>query len=222
MTFVDLTGLAFGRWSVLRRSASLLKWTCRCSCGLEKDVDGRSLRRGLSKGCIKCHTATAPRRTHGEKRTRLYTVWCRMIARCENPNEAAYPRYGGRGITICAAWRQDFVSFRDWALSNGYAENLTIDRIDNSRGYHPDNCRWSTYAEQNRNYSRNRYVAFRGENILVCDLALRVGLPQDVLKNRILRYGWPIEEAIATPVMARGSRRKNHPVIDNLPAEKAA
>lgn len=179
-----------------------------CDCGLEKDVDGASLRAGRSVGCISCHTSSGPARRHGEKRTRLYTIWSGMIRRCENPNEPAYPLYGGRGITICPEWRASFEAFRDWARANGYAENLTIDRYPNQGGdYRPENCRWATYAQQNRNYRRNRPVIYQGRTVLVCDLAIEVGLPQDILKNRIFRYGWDIERAANTPVQPRGGRR---------------
>jgi hypothetical protein len=131
-----------------------------------------------------------------------------MINRCENPNSEAYPRYGGRGISICSQWRLSFEDFRDWAIANGYTETLTIDRFPNQDGnYEPANCRWATYAEQNRNSSRNRPVKYQGREVLVCDLAKRVGIPQDILKNRIFRYGWPVEEAVSTPVLRKGQRR---------------
>jgi hypothetical protein len=129
-----------------------------------------------------------------------------MIARCENPNCEAFDRYGGRGISICLEWRRSFEAFRDWALDHGYRRNLTIDRIENDGNYEPGNCRWATYAEQNRNSSRNRPIEYRGRAVLVCDLALEVGLPQDILKNRIFRYGWPIEKALTTPVQSRDKK----------------
>lgn len=145
-------------------------------------------------------------KTHGQKRTRLYTIWSRMKGRCFNPSDAAYPRYGGRGISVCEAWADSFEAFRDWALSNGYEPHLTIDRRDNDAGYSPDNCRWATYAEQNRNYSRNRPVEYRGQQVLICDLAVEVGVPQDILKNRILRYGWDVEKAVSTPIAHKVKR----------------
>lgn len=144
---------------------------------------------------------------HGGKGERLYNIWCKMRKRCNSPSDPAYERYGGRGISVCPAW-DDYGAFRDWALANGYADSLTIDRFPDSSGdYAPNNCRWATYAEQNRNYSRNRPIKFRGQEVLVCDLAIEVGLPQDILNNRIFRYGWTVEEAITTPVMRKGGRR---------------
>jgi hypothetical protein len=140
---------------------------------------------------------------HGERRTRLYNIWSGMIRRCENPNEPAHIYYGGRGISVCKEWRESFVAFRDWARANGYEPHLTIDRRNNSGNYEPDNCHWTTYAQQKRNSRRNRHVLFRGRTMLVCDLALEVGLEQRVLGTRLFRYGWDIERAVSEPVAER-------------------
>lgn len=202
---IDMVGQRFGRWTVLSYSGNRT-WRCRCDCGTEKNVHGASLRRGATQGCISCHPALGNRLTHGEKRTRLYTIWSGMIDRCENPNADAYPRYGGRGITVCQEWRSSFEVFRDWAHSNGYADHLTIDRIENADGYRPGNCRWATYAQQNRNYGRNNPIEYQGRTVLIGDLAAEHGLPADIVKNRIRRYGWTIEKALSTPVLPKGVR----------------
>jgi len=203
---IDLTGAHFGRWTILSHCGGK-KWLCRCACGAEKKVDGSSLRAGRSAGCIKCHTATGTRRTHGGKGSRLYTIWSRMIGRCENPKDAAYNRYGGRGINVCHEWRNSFEAFRNWALTNGYAQDLTIDRKNNNGHYEPNNCRWATYTEQNRNRRDNKSIVYMGERLLIPELAERHGLPADIVKNRIRRYGWSIERAISTPVGPRGGPR---------------
>lgn len=130
-----------------------------------------------------------------------------MKGRCENLADPAYARYGGRGITVCEEWRFSFPAFHDWALGAGYAAHLTIDRIDNDRGYETANCRWSTRLEQNRNRRDNRRVEFRGQMWLASEIAEHVGLPADVVKNRIWRYGWPVELAAMTPVQPRGGKR---------------
>ena len=139
----------------------------------------------------------------GESKSRLYNIWCHMRARCGNPRNAAFKHYGGRGIKVCTQWNDSYLAFRAWALENGYRETLTNDRKDNDGGYDPSNCRWATYAQQNRNYRRNRPVFYKGQEWLVCDLAAAHSLPQDIVKNRIFRYGWDIADAITTPVKSK-------------------
>ena len=148
---------------------------------------------------------------HGGKGTRLYNIWSKMRQRCNDENDPAFDRYGGRGIKVCAEW-DDFATFRAWALANGYADHLTIDRIKNTDGYRPENCRWSTYAEQNRNYGRNRPIEHNGKVSLIGDFAKEHGLPADIVKNRVRRYGWSMENALATPVK---SREKREPWVDH-------
>jgi hypothetical protein len=194
----------FGRWTVLSYAGQRY-WKCRCKCGMVKAVHGATLRGGTSTGCLKCKKGKPPR--HGEKRTRLYTIWSRMKGRCQNPNDPAFDRYGGRGIKICRAWAKSYEAFRDWALENSYAAHLTIDRYPNNGGdYKPSNCRWATYTQQNRNRSDNRPIIFNGETVLISVLAERHGLPADAVKNRIRRYGWTVDEALTTPVEKRVKR----------------
>lgn len=206
----DLSGVAFGRWVALSYAGGWL-WNCRCSCGKYAAVDGRSLRAGRSKGCIQCHAATGPRRTHGGRGERLYTIWGRMIGRCENQNDKAFDRYGGRGIGVCGEWRSSFSEFRAWAIGSGYKPSLTIDRYpDNDGNYEPSNCRWATYTQQNRNRRDNKPITYQGERLLISEFAERFGLPADIVKNRITRYGWPIGLALSTPVGQRGQRHHIH------------
>lgn len=91
-----------------------------------------------------------PNTKHGGKGTRLYNIWALIKQRCTNPNNKDYYNYGGRGITVCNDWL-GFVPFMYWSLSNGYSENLVIDRINNNKNYEPSNCRWITILESNRN-----------------------------------------------------------------------
>ena len=168
----DLTGMRFGRLVVVSRAGSNAKgnalWRCRCDCGKETVVVGYSLNGGRSKSCGCLHheqLSTRNRnekRTHGETHTRLYTIWRGIRCRCNNKTDSHYSDYGGRGITVCAAWNNSFEAFRDWAVANGYRNDLTIDRINNDGGYTPDNCRWTTMSVQNAN--RRHYKHKRRKN----------------------------------------------------------
>lgn len=143
-------------------------------------------------------------RKHGGKGTRLYRIWKAMRSRCNNQNTAAFPNYGGRGISVCDEW-DSFVKFREWALQNGYTDELSIDRKDNDKGYSPENCRWATRKEQNNNQRSNRLIEFRGELKTLTEWASIMGLSFSCVDDR-LRRGWSVEKALTTHSDFRPSR----------------
>lgn len=166
-TVKDLTGQRFGRLTVIRRDGSsrqgLAAWLCRCDCGRECVVEGAMLRKGNTKSCGCLHSEAARERwtTHGQSDSRLNSIWQAMKQRCYNSSNKNYNRYGGRGITVCDEWLNDFKAFYIWAMANGYDENApygqcTIDRIDNDKGYNPENCRWVDMKTQNNNKSNTK------------------------------------------------------------------
>lgn len=151
------------------------------------------------KGAVKgeqCHSYV-----HGGTGTRLHNIWLSMRERCNRVHHPHYKDYGGRGITICAEW-QDFRSFRDWALSHGYSDDLQIDRIDYNGDYDPNNCRWVTAKEQQNNKRNNRRVEYQGNAYTITQLAEFAGLSKTTLKER-LNAGWPVDEAVEKPVRMR-------------------
>lgn len=174
---------------------------CTCDCGTEKDVLVGSLKRGstTSCGCLRREIHT----THGEGDTgknRLYAVWVSMKQRCTNPKHPQWAGYGGRGIAVCEAWSADYPTFRTWSQENGYTDGLTLDRIDNDKGYSPENCRWVTRLVNNNNTRTNHRIEAFGEEQTLAqwsrDPRCRVG--RITLLTRI-RRGWDAERAISAP-----------------------
>jgi len=145
---------------------------CRCVCGTEKMVLTQNLNNGISTscGCIGHERQAAVIRKHGQCGTRLYRIWKGMNVRCSDAKHKKYQYYGGKGIRVCEEWRE-FIPFAAWSQENGYAEDLTIDRIESSGDYCPDNCRWSTWKVQKRNTSRNRFLTAFGETKTLADWA---------------------------------------------------
>lgn len=178
---------------------------CQCDCGSQKEFMTQSLFSGVVVSCGCWHDVAIGMRvrTHGESRTRLYRTWEGMNARCHNPASTSYRRYGARGITVCDAWRHDYGAFGAWAKVNGYDDTLILDRINNNRGYSPDNCRWVTYEQSNRNLRRNRRITAFGETKCIADWVIdaRCSVSWQTIDYRLTKLGWDAERAIITPRM---------------------
>ena len=162
-------------------------WKCRCDCGKVVDVRANALRKGqLSCGCMQGSVK------HRQTNTRLYTIWTSMKRRCYNPHDKSYQKwYGAKGIRMCDEWKNDFMSFHDWAISNGYTEELTIDRIDSAGNYEPSNCRWATPQAQQRNRSNNVRFTYGGETLTETEWARRLKVEPTTIKRRFRKYGSP-------------------------------
>lgn len=167
-TPINLTGRRFGRLIVLQRlpndSRGEARWGCICDCGKKTAVLGSHLRRGRVKSCG-CFAAdmlidrnrknpTYGNLRHGGRNTRLYSIWTNMKTRCLNPRNRNFKWYGAAGVSICPEWMR-FEEFQAWALSSGYHDDLTIDRIDPFGSYSPSNCRWIPLSQQRANQRRS-------------------------------------------------------------------
>ena len=201
----ELIGERFGKLVVLEESGKNKKkeilWLCQCDCGNKTLVPTYSLTSGNTKscGCIKgCHEKHGAYK--GGKVERLYRVWLRMKTRCSNPNVQEYRNYGGRGIRVCEEWSKSYASFREWALENGYNPNAkqgecTIDRIDNNKGYCPENCVWDSMKDQSINRRCNVFLTINGERMTVSEASKKYGVPYDTLLARH-HNGWTDEDAV--------------------------
>lgn len=132
---------------------------------------------------------------HGLRKTRLYRIWSNIKTRCYNVNDTHYKRWGAKGVVMCDEWRNDFKAFYDWAMSHGYSDELTIDRIDNNKGYEPTNCRWVTLAENNRNKPHVKYITHNGKTQTIGQWTKELGLGKETIRERLKR-GWTETEAL--------------------------
>lgn len=210
---IDLTGQRFGRLTVVARDYTdrnrNIYWKCQCDCGNECSVRGSHLKSGQTRscGCLNAEVASKGNKVHGLSSSRLYNIWVNMRQRCYNPKNRAYDRYGGRGITVCDEWKDNFQTFYSWAISNGYDPDLSIDRIDNDRGYSPENCRWATSSEQARNRRSDHLITFQGETRTMVEWVEEMKIPINILSLRIVRYNWPVERALTEPVHTKKGRK---------------
>ncbi len=210
----DLTGKRFGRLTVIKQVKSYvspkgipnIQWLCRCDCGNETIVRSGALTTGHTQscGCYGIEMGKIATVKHLQSYTRLYRVWAAMKQRCYNPNSSSYNAYGGRGITVCDDWIDDFVPFYEWAMTNGYNPDAprgecTIDRIDNDKGYSPDNCRWISSEKQANNKQQTVWVEMNGEKKSLkqwCDI---YQINYGCVIHRIHSMGWDAIKAITTP-----------------------
>jgi hypothetical protein len=197
---IDLTGRKFGRLTVLSRAAvknDRTMWNCRCDCGLEHIAQSHHLLTGHTKSCG-CATGTLIAKSkicRTAEQRRLRHILYGMKQRCNNPENHAFQNYGGRGIKICNEWVNDFDSFYNWAVDNGYNNKLSIDRIDNDKGYSPDNCRWADKGVQGNNRRTNHTLTVNNKTLTLTEWAKKTGIKQPTIRQRI-KNGWYAEEAV--------------------------
>lgn len=201
----DLTGQRFGRLVAVKRGENdknnHTTWVCKCDCGNTKIINANNLRTGKSQscGCATKESARKRKTTHGESKTRLYKIWAEIKERCYSPKNTSYKYYGERGIKMCNEWFYSYGTFKEWASTNGYTDELTIDRINVNGNYEPNNCRWATYKEQANNKRNNRFIMFNNEIHTLAEWADIVNIDQDILFMRLKR-GWSEEKTLTTPI----------------------
>jgi hypothetical protein len=215
--FIDLTGKIFGNLTVLSyeglsspssNGKQYTQWKCFCACGSIKVIKGSLLRSGHAKscGCLwEKHKEEFGKQAvkHGfmADHLRLYKIWQGMMRRCYSQKSENYSIYGGRGIKVTDEWHS-VEAFCKWALSNGYADNLTIDRKNNNEDYSPDNCHWANYTVQARNRRNNHKLTFDGKTLCISEWAEILDIRQESIKSR-LKYGWSIKDALTMPINRR-------------------
>lgn len=200
----SLVGMVFGRLRVVRRASSKgahsTYWECECSCGNTAVTRTAHLLNEKTRSCGCLTRENNGGWKHGGAHSATYKAWQSIISRCTNPNDAvSFSRYGGRGITVCDRWLHSFENFRA-DMGDRPSPEYSIDRIDNDGNYEPGNCRWATRTQQARNRRSCRLIQYNGITATLADWADRLGLPKQVLYNRI-RKGWSEERALLEPVM---------------------
>lgn len=191
----DYVGKKHGRLTVLevlyiyQKNRKRKFFKCICDCGKIHitRADGILNKKTFSCGCQKNEKNKGKNYKHFSYGTRLYNIYAGMKQRCYNPNCHCFKRYGKRGIKICSQWLNGFVSFRDWALENGYSSNLTIDRIDVNGDYSPENCRWATIKQQSRNRRTTHLETYGGKTMCLTEWAEHIGINKGTLISGIRR-----------------------------------
>lgn len=212
---LDITGERYGRLVAVERVGMKNHrqvWRCICDCGKEHFATIDCLRAGHTKscGCLNDEMRgkkglESNRAKHGGAGTRLYREWKAMRSRCKCKNTESYQKwYGAKGITVCPEW-DDFAVFRDWALANGYSDELSIDRIDPDKGYSPDNCRWADRYQQANNRTSNHYVEINGEKKTVAEWCRYAGISKSYWYKRY-NQGLRGEDLLAPPPVRRKKR----------------
>lgn len=195
------------------KGRSMIRWNTTCDCGNKILAVPSKLALGVQTGCVCVNREETRKRAtkHGESHTRLFTIWVNMRDRCNNPKNKRYDRYGGRGISVCNEWNNNYEPFRDWSRENGYDENAkygecTLDRIDVNGNYEPSNCRWTDIKTQQRNRTDNRIYEIDGRIKSLAEWCEDFNTSYSMVENRI-RRGWDVKKALETSSGGIGANR---------------
>ena len=198
-------GNKFGKWTIIEEIAPKIisnkprrMFRCQCECGNIGEVQLSCLRNGHSTscGCEQKKRASAANTKHGLEKHPLYGTWKNMKKRCNSPQAFEYENYGGRGISICEGWSNNFQRFYDWAINNGWSKELTIDRIDANGNYCPENCRWANIEMQMNNKTNNHYIEYNGDIYTLSTLSKHLNIPYNIVRYRLAKCKWTAEQLI--------------------------
>ena len=214
-------GEMFGRLVVIKeveprqqyKKGKVRRFLCQCDCGNTTTVDIYHLIHGKIKscGCYKKEQSLMAAKSQKFPKhmtsSRLYTIWNGVKSRCYVKTSTPYKKYGAKGITMCDEWKNDFVSFYNWSIENGYADNLTLDRINGEGNYEPSNCRWVSYTKQANNTKANVFLTLNGESHTLTEWSRLLNINFTTLQNRRSK-GWDDAKVLTTPVRSNGYKRK--------------
>lgn len=207
---MEMMNQKFGRWTVLERAENdnqgNIMYKCKCDCGTVGIKRGTSLRFDARKnrgscGCLKNERISKRMTKHGKSNFPIYRIWIGIFARCNNPNDTGYHLYGAKGIKVCKRWNE----FENFYLDMGNVpDGKMIDRIDNYKGYQPDNCRWVTNKENMRNKRNTRYLTYKRQKKCISEWAEIYNLNHGLLWNRLFYLNWNPEKALTKEVRLCG------------------
>jgi len=202
--FIDFTNRTFTRLTAINRAENdktgHVQWNCVCTCGNKVVVPAKSLKTGNNKscGCLKKELDKTRGITHGLSKTPEYHAWDNIKGRCYNINDKRFSDYGGRGITVCEEWKNDFLAFYN-CVGPRPSKKHSIDRIDNDGDYRQGNVKWSTAKEQQNNTRQNHYITVNGKTLNIAQWSILVGIHRGTLNHRLTK-GWSDYDAVFTPV----------------------
>ena len=201
MTYTDITNQTFNsliaRERVYCNKQKKMAWRCDCECGGEIIATYSQLNRGNTKscGCLNREQTTVRNATHNESKTRLYKIWVGMRQRCNNPNKVRYADYGGRGIKVCDDW-DNYLTFKNWAISNGYDDTMSIERVDVDKDYCPTNCKWIPLSDQSKNRRSCNMLTYNGKTLTISDWARELNIHRSTINKR-LKKGMSIDKVLS-------------------------
>lgn len=199
--YTDITNQKFNRLTAIERiycsRQKKMAWNCLCECGGSIVATYTQLKSGNTKscGCLNHEKILERNTSHSESKTRLYKIWVGIRQRCNNPNKKSYVNYGGRGVKVCDDW-DNYLNFKEWAISNGYEDDLTIERIDPNGNYEPSNCTWIPKGDQSKNRRSCNFLTFNGKTQTVSDWARELNINRTTINTR-LRKGWAIDKVLS-------------------------